>query len=369
MRPLADTNLWSAPLETPKFRLVATRASRHAWGFAIALLVAAIAGCGSEPQSVVVYTALDREFSQPIFAAFERDTGIKVLPRYDTESTKTVSLVEAIRAERDRPRCDLFWNNEALHTLRLAREGLLRPYASPRGSEYPADAQSPEGLWYGFAARARVLIVNTNRVPEARRPRSIQDITDVQWTDQVGIAKPLFGTTATHAACLFAEWGEEEANDFFQRVKRNARIMAGNKQVARAVAAGTLAFGLTDTDDAIIELEAGRPVAIVYPDQVAAQDAAEPLGTLFIPNTLSLMKGSEHPAAAQALLDYLLSAKVEARLAMGPSAQAPLNKTSTEPARIETPSTIRAMQVDFEKAAEAWETARQFLLQEFTAAK
>lgn len=322
-------------------------------------------GCdSSKPAEVVVYTALDEEFSRPIFDAFTRKTGVEVKAKFDTESTKTVGLAEAIRTERDRPRCDLFWNNEALHTLRLAREGLLRPYASPRASEYPADMQSANGQWYGFAARARVLIVNTNRVPEARRPDSLRDLTDVQWADRVGIAKPLFGTTATHAACLFAAWGEEEAQQFFQQVKSNARIMSGNKQVARAVAGGSLDWGITDTDDAIIELEAGRPVAIIYPDQ-----ADDQLGTLFIPNTLALVKGAEHSKAADQLVDYLLSAEVEARLAMGPSAQIPLNKNSTEKPRVETPQTVRAMPVDWPAAAEAWDNAREFLVKEFTAAE
>lgn len=328
------------------------------------ILLSIMTGCTQQPREVIVYTALDEDFSRPLFDAFTRQTGIEVRAKYDTESTKTVGLVEAIRAERARPRCDLFWNNEALHTQRLASEGLLRSYASARATEYPANVQSPTGEWYGFAARARVLLVNTNMVPEARRPDSIMDLADVQWSDRVGIAKPLFGTTATHAACLFSAWGDERARQFFEGVKRNTRVMAGNKQVAQAVSAGSLFFGLTDTDDAMIEVEAGRPVAIIYPDQ-----GDDELGTLFIPNTLALIKGSQNVEAANRLVDFLLSPEVEARLAMGPSAQIPLNKNSQEKPRVETPETIRAMKVDFAQAAEAWQAAREFLTEEFAAAK
>ena len=74
-------------------------------------------------REVVVYTALDSEFSQPIFDDFTAATGIAVRPKFDTESTKTVGLTEAILAERNRPRCDVFWNNEILNTLRLQRQG------------------------------------------------------------------------------------------------------------------------------------------------------------------------------------------------------------------------------------------------------
>lgn len=330
---------------------------------ALSCVMLVVTGCGEAPlREVVVYTALDEEFSRPLFDAFTRKTGIAVKAKFDTESTKTVNLVEGIIAERDRPRCDLFWNNEVLHTLRLGELGLLANYASPLAGDYPPAVRSPQGNWYGFAARARVILVNTNIVKESRRPKSINDLTDPQWYDKVGIAKPLFGTTATHAACLYAKWGEEKTQQFFQSVKRNAKIMSGNKQVARAVSAGNLAFGLTDTDDAIIEVEAGHPVAIIYPDQGEDQ-----VGTLFIPNTLAPIKGSANPGAAQQLIDFLLSADSEGRLAMGPSSQIPLNRNATEKPRVETPATVKAMQIDFAEAAKSWEAVSKFLRDEFTA--
>jgi iron(III) transport system substrate-binding protein len=323
-------------------------------------VVISVSGCGKKaPQDVVVYTALDREFSEPIFRDFTEKTGIVVSSKFDTESTKTVGLVTEIIKESQRPRCDVFWNNEILNTLRLQRQGLLRAYKSPAAAEFPASARSPEGLWHGFAARARVLIVNTNQVSEERRPKSVRDLVDPQW--RCGIAKPLFGTTATHAACLFAAWGDDEAKQFFKSVRSTVSILSGNKQVAEAVAAGRLAFGLTDTDDAIIEIEKGMPVAIVYPDQGEGQ-----MGTLFIPNTLAIIKGSPNPQGAEKLVDYLLSPDVERRLAEGPSAQIPLRPGVPASPRVKTPDEVRAMEVDWSAAAEKWDAAAEFLKSEFT---
>jgi iron(III) transport system substrate-binding protein len=323
--------------------------------------IVGFSGCG-DPSEVIVYTALDQEFSQPIFQAFTSKTEVIVKPKYDTESTKTVGLTNVIMAEAQRPRCDLFWNNEILNTLRLERQGLLRPYKSSAAAGYPETMRSPAGLWYGFAARARVIVVNTNRLAPERYPKSIRDLTDPQWYEECGIAKPLFGTTATHAACLFAAWGDEEAKDFFLGVKRNARIMAGNKQVAEAVASNVLAFGLTDTDDALVEIERGMPVAIVYPDQGEGQP-----GTLFIPNTLALIKGSPNPEAAEQLLDFLLSSDVERRLADGPSGQIPLRQGVAASPRVKTPDEIRAMEIDWQDAAAKWDSAAEFLKSEFAA--
>jgi len=325
-------------------------------------LVLALSGCrsGSEPE-VVVYAALDAEFSRPIFSDFTQQTGIAVRPKFDAESTKTVGLTQLILQERDRPRCDVFWNNEILNTLRLERQGLLEVYRPEIARQYPEAFRSPQGTWHGFAARARVLVVNTKLLPEAEWPHSIRDLADPKWGGRCAIAKPLAGTTATHAACLFAHWGDEKAKEFFRALNANkVNVLSGNKQVATWVSGGQLSFGLTDTDDAIIEKEKGLPVEIVYPDQEAGG-----LGTLFIPNTLAIIRGGPNPESARRLVDYLLSPEVEAKLAAGASAQIPLSPNVKAKVRVETPRTIKPMQVDFQQAAEKWDAVAEFLRDEF----
>ena len=78
----------------------------------MAVLSTLTVGCLSSENQVVVYTALDRDFSETIFDKFTEETGILVRAKYDTESTKTVNLTNALIEEANRPRCDLFWNNE-----------------------------------------------------------------------------------------------------------------------------------------------------------------------------------------------------------------------------------------------------------------
>ncbi len=78
--------------------------------------------------------------------------------------------------------------------------------------------RSPNGTWHGLAGRARVRLVNAKSVDESERPTSVYDMTDPKWRGKIGLAKPLFGTTATHAACLFAHLGEEKAKEFFRPV-------------------------------------------------------------------------------------------------------------------------------------------------------
>ena len=312
-------------------------------------------------REVVVYTALDRGFSEPILTKFTKRTGIEVLPHYDTESTKTVGLANRIRAERTRPRCDVFWNNEILNTLQLKTEGLLEPCDPPEANNYPDAWKDPEKYWYGFAARARVLIVNTELIADEESPSSIHDLADPRWKGKTGIAKPLFGTTASHIACLFAALGEDRATAYLQSLKSNeVQIHGGNKGCARAVAGGTAALALTDTDDAIMEVEAGKPVRIVYPDS-----KVDGIGTLFLPNTLAIVKGAPHRAEAEQLVNYLLSAEVEERLAAGPSAQIPLNQLSKPNLRVRGPTELKAMKVDFAAASAAFGAAQEVVEERF----
>ena len=66
------------------------------------------------------------------------------------------------------------------------------------------------------------------------------------------------------------------------------------------------------------------------------------------------------------MADYLLSPAIEAALARGPSAQIPLLKSTDVAARVETPKTVHAMEVDFEAAAKRWDKVAAFLAAEFT---
>ncbi len=325
-------------------------------------------------RAVVLYCAQDEEFAVPLFEEFRERSGAPVVPKYDTEADKSVSLYLELLSEKNRPRCDVFWNNEILSTIRLQKQGLLEPYDSPAAKPYPAEAKAADHTWHAFATRARILLVNTRLVADKDRPRSLLDLTDAHWRDRVVMARPQFGTSATQAACLFQVLGSERAKQYYLDLKKNGIHLApGNKQVAEWVGKGRtpqgreVVVGITDTDDAMEEVRAGHPVAILYPDRDAPADSR--LGTLFIPNTLGIVKGSPNPEGAHRLVDYLLSADVEKRLAEGESHQVPLNPEvkATLPPQIETPKTVRGMKVDFAKAADMWEDVQTFIRQEFAA--
>lgn len=298
----------------------------------LALLLVAL-GCSAKVvPTVVVYCPVDQVYSEPVLQDYQRRTGVQVLARYDVEATKTSGLINLLLAERDRPKCDVLWNNEMLQTEMLRQEGLLEPYRSANAEGIPAEWKDPEGAWTGFAARLRVIVYHRDKVG-GKPPRGLDDLADPRWKGQAAFSRPLFGTALTHMACLHQSLGAEAYGRLLDGMQANeVQILDGNSVVKDRVAAGDLAWGWTDSDDANVAKLAGAPVEIVVPE-----------GTLVIPNTVAVIRGGPHPEEARRLVDYLLSAEVEQRMADCDSKQIPMHGGGQLPAG--------AVRVDLRKAA------------------
>ncbi|MGN0297765.1 MAG: extracellular solute-binding protein [Lachnospiraceae bacterium] len=274
-------------------------------------LLLAVSGCAKNKESVTVYTAVDQVYADQIFELFEEKTGIQVQAVYDTEANKTTGLTNRIIAEEKNPVCDVFWNNEFIQTIDLEKKELLAPYVSESAADIPKAYKSEEGYWTAFGGRARVLLVNTDLLSEEEYPDSIYDFVDGTFSrEQLALAYPMFGTTRTMAAALYAELGEKAARDYFQQVADNGvQIVDGNSVTKDMAASGQVAVGFTDTDDAMEAIEDGSPVVMVFPDQ-----GEDGIGTLITPATAALIKGAPHEKNAQKFIDFLVSKEVEDKL-------------------------------------------------------
>ena len=290
--------------------------------FSLAALAAALCaagGCdGPEKQDeVVVYCSVDQQVAEPILAAFEARTGIRVRARYDTEASKTVGLVQRIRAEGAKPLADVFWSSEVFYTIRLASEGLLAPYTGLGAADRPERLRGRKRRWHGFALRARVIAYNTDRVPPGEAPRTLEDCLDAKWKGRLVMARPAFGTTGGDVASWFAHYGPQKARQIIRGLKANdVRIAGDNSTAVRKVARGEADICFTDTDDVYAAQRNGWPIALNYLDQGGD-------GVLVIPNTVALIRGAPHPGAALKLIGFLLSEDVEKMLAESDSHNTP----------------------------------------------
>lgn len=269
--------------------------------------------------ALVVYCSHDSTYSEEILRDFERETGIRLIVRFDTEATKSIGLINLLIAERDTPQCDVFWNNEVLGTMKLQELGMLQPYKGDGFRRIPARYKADDGSWAGFAARLRVFIVNTENMP-ATHEAIFQRLNSLgkDGLAQVARAKPMFGTTLTQYVAL---WGEVGGKELKRRHKshrdRGLLEVNGNSVVKDLVASGRCDFGWTDTDDFFLAVDEDKPVDMV-PVLMRCERA------ICIPNSVSIIRGTACPGKAQKLVDFLLSREVETRLACSPSRQIPL---------------------------------------------
>ncbi len=282
------------------------------------------AGPTEGPQPVV-YCSADEQFAAHVFAEFEKRTGIKARVLFDTEAGKTTNLVRKIEAEKDNPRADVFWSSEVFNTVQLTKKGLLEAYRPPTAEDIPKPYRCPRDFWVGFGARGRVLAFNTDQLKKDQLPKSWIELTDTKWASRLAIANPQFGTTRGHVASMFVQWGQDKAVDFLKKLRAaDVTIADGNASAVRMVGRGEVDLCMTDTDDVWVAQKRGMPVDLIYPSMAEGQ------GTLWIPNSVCIIKGCRHPEAAKKVVDYLASADVEFMLADSDSRNVPVRPVLRE---------------------------------------
>ena len=294
----------------------------------LAVILPLAAACDRAP-SVTVYTSADESVARPVFERFERETGIRVDAKFDTEATKTTGLANLLRAERARPRGDAFWSNEQAANVALASEGVTRADAGLPDAllaSWPAAWRDPGGAWFAFAGRARVIV---HRPALADPPRSWARLADPRWKGRIAMADPRFGTTRGHFGAMKAYWDANAEPGYFEAfvdalaANEPSLLTSGNAGVVDAVARGEAEIGLTDTDDVLAAQARGLGVAMVFPRH-ASDPSMEGGGTYAIPNTVAIVAGAPHPEEARAFVRFMLRPDTERQLASMPARHAPL---------------------------------------------
>lgn len=269
---------------------------------------------GLPPREVVVYVSADESIARPILAAFERDTGIRVRARYDTEASKATALAAMLKAERNAPRADCVWSGEALTTADLAAQGVLAPHRGQRADRIADGCRGQSGRWYAFAARPRVLVYRPSVTDRASLPSSWSEVAHGSWAGTLAMADPRFGTTRGHLIAMSmlpegrgAAWIDALAD-------RSPRVLAGgNAAVVDAVWRGEATIGMTDEDDVRAARAQGADVECIVLPVLADGESAG--GAMVTPGTLACVAGAPHPDEAAAFIEWMLAPRVEAWLA------------------------------------------------------
>lgn len=140
---------------------------------ALSLAALALAACGQNAEKkadqgaapaageVNLYTARHYDADRQIYAAFERETGIKVRPL----EIRPDQLVERMKTEGAGSPADVVLMADAGALWRAEQAGLFQAVESPvLEQRIPAQLQHPENRWFGFATRARGIAYDKAKV-------------------------------------------------------------------------------------------------------------------------------------------------------------------------------------------------------------
>jgi iron(III) transport system substrate-binding protein len=147
---------------------------------AIALMGSACSGPrGNSPadQVVNVYSSRHYNTDTALYNDFTQQTGIKV----NLIEGKDAELIERIKSEGKNSPADVLITVDAGRLWRAEQDGLFQPIQSTTlQSEVPTDLRDPQGRWYGFSRRARVIIYNKNKVQPSQLS-TYEDLANSRW--------------------------------------------------------------------------------------------------------------------------------------------------------------------------------------------
>jgi iron(III) transport system substrate-binding protein len=299
---------------------------------------------GSPTGRLVVYSGRSEPLIQPVLDRFgEQFPEIEILLKSGSNSELANTLIE----EQNNPQADIFITTEVFTIQALQQEGILQSYTPEAASELPHWAIGPNNEWYGITQRARVIMYNTELVPEEQVPQSIFDLTDPAWQGQVASANSTNGSLQAQVAAMRQLLGEETTAEWLRGMaNNNVTWFGGHTDVRKAVGTGEFSLGLVNHYYYYLQRAEGSPVGIVFPDQGEGE-----MGLLTNLTSVGIINGSSNLPAAQALVDFLLSSEGQQIFAEA-NYEYPLRPGTPLHPDVQPLEALRLADVDIARAAE-----------------
>ena len=151
----------------------------------VLVAIATVAACGrqdSAPEQVLnVYSARHYQSDEALYEAFTRETGIEVRRIEGGDD----ALIERITQEGDASPADVLITVDAGRLWRAQQAGLFQPAESAvLTGRIPAHLREPDGHWFGFSTRARIIFYNRERIDPAGLD-GYEDLADPMWKGEV----------------------------------------------------------------------------------------------------------------------------------------------------------------------------------------
>ncbi len=207
-----------------------------------------LAGLSAAPASadngeVNVYTYRETKLVQPLFAAFTKDTGIKV-----NVVSASSGLEQRMKAEGANSPADVLLTVDIGRIDEAVQAGVTQPIHSDVIDKIvPAQYRDPDGQWAGISMRARVIYASKDRVKQDSI--TYEELADPKWKGKICIRSGQHIYNNALFAAYVAKHGEAKAEEWLRGVKANLaqKPSGGDRETARDVAAGKCDLGIGNT--------------------------------------------------------------------------------------------------------------------------
>jgi iron(III) transport system substrate-binding protein len=282
---------------------------------AAVLVHSAVASEASAQDELNIYSSRHYQTDEALYAEFTAQTGIAI----NRIEGKADALIERIRSEGVNSPADLLITVDAGRLWRAEQAGLFAATDSPLlNQRIPANLRQPEGKWFGYATRARLIFYNKELVAEP--PQTYEELADPKYRGLVCIRSSSNIYNLSLMASLIAHHGEDGAEAWARGVVENfARDpQGGDTDQIRAVASGECGVAIANTyyfvrlmksdkeeDQAVVEA-----TGYVWPNQAGRGAHQNVSGA-------GVLAHAPHKQAAVKFLEYLASDSAQAYFADG----------------------------------------------------
>jgi iron(III) transport system substrate-binding protein len=282
----------------------------------LALALAIPAGVLAQDKVLNLYSSRHYETDEALYANFTKQTGIRINRIEGGED----ALIERIRNEGDKSPADVLVTVDAGRLWRAEQMGLFQPIRSKvLESRIPASYRHPDGLWFGFSARARIIAYNKAAV----KPGDIanyEDLASPKWKGKICTRSAGHVYNLSLMSSLVNYNGEAKTEQWAKAVAGNlARSpKGGDTDQLKAVAAGECDLAISNTYYYVRLLRSQKPddravaekIGVLLPNQGNR-------GTHVNVSGAGVLKHAPNREAAIRFLEYLASDEAQNYFANG----------------------------------------------------
>ena len=263
-----------------------------------------------------LYSARHYDTDEALYAGFNKSTGIRI-NRIEAGDDQ---LLERIRNEGANSPGDVLLIVDAARLATAEQLGLFAPVKSKVLEErIPPNYRHPQGLWFGFSSRARVIVYD----PASVRPQDVRSYADLALPvnkDKVCTRPGSHPYMLSLVSAMIEHMGAAQAEAWARGVVANfARPpRGGDTDQIRAVASGECGIALTNSYYWVRLMRSKKPedrkvvrkVRFVWPDQQGH-------GTHMNISGGGMMRNAPNRENAVRFLEYLASDQAQAYFANG----------------------------------------------------